>query len=171
MDIIALYVQEEKSIPEIQAITGLPASAIRKKLKDEGVIRSRADALRLAAKKGRLGSGLRGKTRVFSEQWKKNISTARKANADAKSVGVRITKSGYVEFTRGENKGRGQHVVVVEKMIGRRLFANEVVHHVDGDKKNNILENLKLMTRAEHSSLHAFENAQKRKRKNDGKFE
>lgn len=30
----------------------------------------------------------------------------------------------------------------------------EVVHHIDGDPKNNTLENLKVMTRAEHNRFH-----------------
>jgi len=45
--------------------------------------------------------------------------------------------------------------LVIEKSIGRYLKKNELVHHLDGDKKNNKLENLKLMKNTiEH---HKFE--------------
>lgn len=54
----------------------------------------------------------------------------------------------------GENKGRGVHVVVMERHIGRRLDADEVVHHIDGNKHNNDLSNLQLMKRADHTRLH-----------------
>lgn len=124
----------------------------------------------MAGAAGRL-SHAKGSKRVFSEQWKENISKAQIARHEITAAGVSIKPSGYVEHTRGEHKGRGVHVVLIEKRIGRRLFANEVVHHKDGNRSNNDLDNLQLMTRAEHASLHAKENLSKRKRKQNGVFE
>lgn len=54
--------------------------------------------------------------------------------------------------------GRG-HVfvsrIVLEKELGRRLTAEEVVHHIDGDPGNNELENLRLFSSTgEHSRFH-----------------
>lgn len=46
------------------------------------------------------------------------------------------------------------HRLIVERRIGRKLSFNEVVHHVDGDSRNNNSDNLEVMTRSEHSSLH-----------------
>ena len=48
-----------------------------------------------------------------------------------------------------------EHRYIMECMIGRALDSNEIVHHIDGDKKNNSIDNLKLMTRSEHSKLHS----------------
>lgn len=66
-------------------------------------------------------------------------------------------ENGYlVEYKPGYNK-RGnakQHRLVAEKMIGRPLRNNEVVHHINGIKTDNRPENLLVMTRGEHSAYH-----------------
>lgn len=38
---------------------------------------------------------------------------------------------------------------LMEKELGRKLESNEVVYHIDGDKYNNALNNLEVITRAE----------------------
>ncbi|MBR4419672.1 MAG: HNH endonuclease [Clostridia bacterium] len=47
-----------------------------------------------------------------------------------------------------------EHIFVMQKYIGRKLKPNEVVHHMDGNKTNNDIHNLQLMTSSEHSKLH-----------------
>lgn len=51
--------------------------------------------------------------------------------------------------------GEKVHRLVAEKMIGRPLLPNEVVHHIDQNKRNNDPNNLMVMTPSEHSRLHA----------------
>ena len=46
------------------------------------------------------------------------------------------------------------HRVVVENKLGRLLEKHEIVHHIDGNKKNNVPENLEVMTQAEHGHHH-----------------
>lgn len=154
------------SISEVSAETGVALSTIRFRLKSAGLLRSRADGVKIAAKKGRLGSGNRGKKRVFTEQWRKNISIARKGNG----VGVSKKPNGYMEITMGENKGMGQHRVVMEAHLGRPLLTDEVVHHIDKDRSNNALENLELMSRSEHARHHAVEANETRKRDALGRY-
>lgn len=47
-----------------------------------------------------------------------------------------------------------EHVLLIEQQIGRKLFRDEVVHHIDGNSLNNNINNLILLTRDEHSRLH-----------------
>ena len=42
----------------------------------------------------------------------------------------------------------------MENNLCRPLFAEEIVHHVNGDKLDNVIENLEIMSRSEHMKLH-----------------
>lgn len=49
------------------------------------------------------------------------------------------------------------HRVIVENHLGRLLNSDEVVHHINGDKRDNRIENLQVMTNVEHALLHSSE--------------
>lgn len=46
-----------------------------------------------------------------------------------------------------------KHRWVMEQHLGRKLSRHEVVHHIDGDRHNNNIENLMVMTQSEHLKL------------------
>jgi len=41
----------------------------------------------------------------------------------------------------------------MEESLGRFLHTDEIVHHIDGNRKNNILSNLKIITQSEHVGI------------------
>lgn len=70
-------------------------------------------------------------------------------------------KCRQTQLNRGEGRayqkchGRHTHRVVAEQMLGRPLQKGEVVHHIDGNKRNNDPSNLMVFkSQAEHVKYH-----------------
>ena len=66
----------------------------------------------------------------------------------------------HPEYNHESNWRRGilAHRYIMEQHIGRFLTKDEVVHHLDGDKLNNDISNLKIMSQSEHAKLHSHVN-------------
>lgn len=48
-----------------------------------------------------------------------------------------------------------EHIIIAEATLGRPLRNNEVVHHSDGNKRNNAPENIRVLnSQSEHINLH-----------------
>ena len=47
-----------------------------------------------------------------------------------------------------------EHRLKMEEKLGRLLEKGEVVHHINRNEKDNRIENLELMTRSKHNSIH-----------------
>jgi hypothetical protein len=73
-------------------------------------------------------------------------------------------KNGYVEVwvdeaspffpMAGKDGYVYEHRLVVAQSLGRCLERREEVHHLDGDKGNNDISNLEMLSKAEHAARH-----------------
>ena len=68
---------------------------------------------------------------------------------------IRMSRLGAGESKSYEKTyGRHTHRIVAEQILGRPLKRDEIVHHIDGNKRNNDPSNLMVMTQSEHCRLH-----------------
>jgi hypothetical protein len=75
-------------------------------------------------------------------------------NPMVKETFRKINDNGYVLILDGL-MWKLEHKIVVENFIGRKLKKEEVIHHLDFNKKNNKIENLMLFhNQKEHASFH-----------------
>jgi len=63
-------------------------------------------------------------------------------------------KNGYLTVLNENGVLEREHRLIMKDLLGRKLRSNEVVHHIDGNITNNDPNNLEVMTRADHISLH-----------------
>lgn len=75
--------------------------------------------------------------------------------------GKYITKNGYVMVLVGIKQYKAEHILVMEKILGRKLLPGEIVHHKDESfeaRSNNDPSNLKLTNRSDHATHHGIKN-------------
>jgi uncharacterized protein (DUF1330 family) len=49
-----------------------------------------------------------------------------------------------------------EHRLIMERHLGRYLTPDELVHHIDGDKLNNQIDNLLLTSMEQHRRIHNY---------------
>jgi len=60
----------------------------------------------------------------------------------------------YKKIKLPDGSTRDEHRLVLEDYLGRRLEKYEVVHHINGNSKDNRIENLEICLLSEHSRCH-----------------
>lgn len=130
---IRLYTEDDRGAPFIKKATNVSGPSLKRELTRRGIpMRPR---------------GWPGRSGPAHPAWK---------------GGARIDKDGYIKTYAPDHpwprRGGyiGEHVRVMELSLGRRLAPGEVVHHIDHDKRNNDLTNLRLMRAGEHSRQHGL---------------
>jgi hypothetical protein len=73
-----------------------------------------------------------------------------------KNKGYQETKNGYVYLTPWNSKSRKHYKrsrILLQLHLNKEFEAWEHVHHKDGDKTNDSIDNLELLENSEHNSL------------------
>ena len=88
---------------------------------------------------------------------KNKIYEDRKRQVGKKWKGGKMKrKDGYIDVSiNGEVILEHRHVM--EAFLGKKLERNDTVHHRNGDRQDNRLKNLEVMTNSEHVTMHMLE--------------
>lgn len=159
-----LYIDEGKSLAEIAYICDVAFQTVGKWLKKHNI---------KARSYGTSGLKLKGKrvqkrerdpnaphwrkgTKLEPEHRKKAIEALKpnwvKGEKHPSWKGGSINK-GY-RLIRVDGKRVSEHRYIMEQHLGRKLTRKEQIHHINGDKLDNRIENLMVLSNAEHQRLH-----------------
>jgi hypothetical protein len=64
------------------------------------------------------------------------------------------TVDGYWRFKIGRKQFL-LHRYIMEQHLGRPLLRSEAVHHINGDRSDNRIDNLRILSLGEHTILHS----------------
>lgn len=160
------YIDKKKTMSEIAEEIGCNPATILYRLRRAGIkTRKRNEYPPTENEKKawvRIGKARKGK--VLSESTRRAISKAHKGmrlRNDYEFGGhEKIRTDGYVSVycpdhpTASKDGYVLKHRIVIETHLGHAVPNGYIVHHKNGKKDDNRLENLELMKRGEHTAFH-----------------
>lgn len=161
-----LYVEQDMTMKEIGDLKGCSPASVLKMSRIYGI-----EPRRGFTKKGTVSFVEKHKNiprphRVCSEETKRKMSLAQKGKIRKPSKFGGHTKKrpdGYIAVYLPDHPCANkegyvmEHRLVMEEHIGRYLRKDESVHHINGKRDDNRIENLMLLSFKEHQALHLKE--------------
>jgi hypothetical protein len=141
---IYLYVDQKKSGLEIARYFGIGRTTVDRYIKRYGLQRRTISEVR------------QNKSWNSGEQQRAELSRRMKGLTGEKNPnykGGHIDPNGYRIIYVDTVKIK-EHRHVMEQFLGRKLTRDEEVHHINGDKLDNRIDNLTVLSKKAHSNLH-----------------
>ena len=164
-----LYITENKTMHEVAKEMGIAVGTVHKYIHKYGITARPAHVGCPGYKhteEARKKISKANKGKIISVETRKLLSESHKKGG----IGFKKKRGdGYIciyfpDHPNSTNDGYiMEHILVMEAIIGRHLNKDECVHHINGVKDDNRKENLLLMTKSEHMSLHARMRWEKRR--------
>lgn len=170
--VIELYLAG-KTEAEIAKELGCAVSTISGRLRRSGIdTRSSRDYPVTDAQRQARRINLSGGSQPTETSIARQRATCRARYAD-NELGLKEYRSwnGYIRCYFPEHPAAAadgcvaKHRLVMERALGRLLEPDEVVHHINHVRDDNRLENLQIMTREAHCTMHGAEGASGRMKK------